>query len=495
MAWVVHKQTGNQVSSLGSNPSMHDFVRRPIIFAIVFAACFLAGKLALLLASANPVVSPVWPAAGIALATFLLGGYEFWPAVFLGSFLVTALTAGSVATAFGVGAGHTVEGLLGAYLIRRAIGSADVFNSAPRIFRCTAVIAIVSTPVGATFGVSSLVAGGHGGWTDYQTLWMTWWLADLAGALLVAPLLVLWAARPRLRWRSHEAIEAAALFLLLAAITLVIFGGVLPAGVRNYPLEFLCGPFLVWAAFRFGRREVASVMVLIAVIAASGTVRGAGPFVRQTADGSLLLLQAYLSVTAVMALALAAVVGEHKEAGLQLRELSMTDPLTGLANYRRLIEVLRAEIVRSDRTRRPFAVLFLDMNGLKRVNDRYGYLAGSRALCRVADTLRRTCRATDTAARFGGDEFAVVLPETGDIGGQQVAVRLSERLLAEGGRPAVTISSGVAEYPRDGGTPAALLGAADRDLAIQKQRNAPSEIPLRILPAEADAGTPTLVGL
>jgi diguanylate cyclase (GGDEF)-like protein len=171
-----------------------------------------------------------------------------------------------------------------------------------------------------------------------------------------------------------------------------------------------------------------------------------------------------------MGMVLAAVVAEHKHAEAQLRELATTDPLTGLFNYRRLIEVLRGEIARSSRTKRPFAVLFVDMNGLKKINDKHGHLAGSRALCRVADTLRRSCRTTDTPARFGGDEFAVVLPETGDEGGRLVLARVAERLGADTDRPAVSVSGGVAVYPRDGDTPTLLLRAADRSLYESKAR-------------------------
>src|SRR6185503_17697743 len=117
-------------------------------------------------------------------------------------------------------------------------------------------------------------------------------------------------------------------------------------------------------------------------------------------------------VTSVMSIALATLVSEQKRAEEQARSLAVTDPLTGLPNYRQLNQVLRSEITRSQRTGRAFALLFLDLDGLKRINDQQGHMAGNQALCLVGDVLQRTCRAMDTPSRFGGDEFVVILPET-----------------------------------------------------------------------------------
>ena len=155
---------------------------------------------------------------------------------------------------------------------------------------------------------------------------------------------------------------------------------------------------------------------------------------------------------------------EHKRVEERAQLLAVTDPLTGLGNYRCLLQVLGAEITRFDRTGRPFAVLLLDLDELKKVNDRYGHIVGSRALCRLGDLLRLHCRAIDTAARYGGDEFVVVLPETNAAAARVVACRIREQLAMDHGQPPLSVSIGVAEYPEGGQTIEELLRTADGEL-------------------------------
>jgi diguanylate cyclase (GGDEF)-like protein/PAS domain S-box-containing protein len=155
---------------------------------------------------------------------------------------------------------------------------------------------------------------------------------------------------------------------------------------------------------------------------------------------------------------------ERKYAEEKVQLLAVTDPLTGLGNYRRLFEALDAEVKRTGRTGRPFAVLLLDLDQLKKINDRYGHLIGSQALCRLADVLRVDCRAIDTAARYGGNEFAVILPETTAAAARLVASRIRSRLATDSLQPPLSASIGVAVYPQDGETIEALLRTADREL-------------------------------
>lgn len=154
---------------------------------------------------------------------------------------------------------------------------------------------------------------------------------------------------------------------------------------------------------------------------------------------------------------------------MQVQQLAISDPLTGLANYRHLIDVLESEIERSGRTGREFSVLLLDLDGLKSVNDRFGHLVGSRALRRLADVLRVHSRAVDTPARYGGDEFALVMPETGALAARRVAGRIRARLASQTEAPQITVSVGVAVYPANGHTAERLLMAADEALYAMKQ--------------------------
>jgi diguanylate cyclase (GGDEF)-like protein len=155
----------------------------------------------------------------------------------------------------------------------------------------------------------------------------------------------------------------------------------------------------------------------------------------------------------------------------QVRILAISDSLTGLANYRRLVDVMQNELERSGRTSRSFSILLMDLDRLKGINDRYGHLAGSRALCRVANILRLQCRSIDTAARYGGDEFALVLPETGEAAARQVADRILDRLEADQEIPRLSLSIGLATFPRSGNSVQLLLESADRALYTMKDQS------------------------
>src|SRR5688572_7927763 len=147
--------------------------------------------------------------------------------------------------------------------------------------------------------------------------------------------------------------------------------------------------------------------------------------------------------------------------------LSVTDDLTQLYNSRYLNQVLRREAKRASRSGRPLSLLFMDLDGFKGVNDQHGHLAGSRALVEAAAVIRRCARETDVVARFGGDEFAIILPDTGSEGAAQVGDRVRERLGAhpflagDGLSLHLTASVGVATLPDVAASAEELVRAAD----------------------------------
>ncbi|HEV7771380.1 MAG TPA: GGDEF domain-containing protein [Solirubrobacterales bacterium] len=152
--------------------------------------------------------------------------------------------------------------------------------------------------------------------------------------------------------------------------------------------------------------------------------------------------------------------------------LARRDELTGVGNYRALHERLEEEIGRHARRSRELALILLDLDGFKQVNERHGHLRGDELLAEIGAALRETVRAEDSVFRQGGDEFAVIVPETGAEGADEVAARLRERICAcvLDGDESVSVSAttGLAIYPADGTDPEELLGVADRDLFASK---------------------------
>jgi diguanylate cyclase (GGDEF)-like protein len=438
------------------------------VVASLSAVYFIAGKLGLQLAYLHASATAVWPCTGIALAALLLFGYRVWPGILIGAFLVNLTTMGTVETSAGIAVGNTLEALAGFHLVTRFAGGKEAFARAQDIFKFALLAGTVATTVSATIGVMTLSLGGFAEWKAFGSIWYTWWLGDAVGAVLVTPLLVLWWENPRLQWKRNQIVELAFLFSGLISTAWIVFGQTLHPELKNYPFEYLCIPFLVWAAYRFGRRKAATALCVLAGIATWGTLHGYGPFARESENTSLLLLQAFMGIMAITTLALAAEVTEHKRAEERVRNLAVSDPLTGLANYRQLVEALETEIKRFGRNERPFVVLLLDLDGLKQINDAHGHLTGSRALCRLADMLRLYSREMDTAGRYGGDEFVLILPETDAEAARLVAHRISKRLVEDGEIPQLSVSIGMAIFPDDGETVHEILGAADRDLYREK---------------------------
>jgi signal transduction histidine kinase/integral membrane sensor domain MASE1/ActR/RegA family two-component response regulator len=285
----------------------------------VAAVYFLGAKLGLSLAYYNASVSPVWPPTGIAIAALLWFGYRGTPGVLLGALLANyLLTDVPLAADVGISLGNTLEALIAVYLVRRYVESRNPFNRAFDVLKFVVFAAIISTGVSATLGNLTLCLAGSESWHDFPWLWLTWWLGDAVGALIVTPLILSWGEKPVERWQVQRWIEFSGLMLLLTILSMTIYTGVFQQAGTWRPWGHLAIPLLVWAAFRFGPRGVATSMLVLAAISIWGTIKGYGTFAFYGQNDSLLFLQAYVGDLAITSLALAAIVTERKVAGRHL---------------------------------------------------------------------------------------------------------------------------------------------------------------------------------
>jgi diguanylate cyclase (GGDEF)-like protein len=442
--------------------------------ALLTTVYVVAGKLGLQLAFVHASATAVWAPTGIALAALVLRGLGLWPAVLLGAFLVNVTTEGSVATSVGIAAGNTLEAVVGAYLVNRYARGRFAFERSQDIFRFAALAALGSTSLSATCGVGSLLLGGFLDPARSGTVWLTWWLGDVVADLVLAPVIVLWFTHPRPRWSTRQALEAAGIALSVVLTGLLVYGELLPLGWRHYPLNFLCVPVLLWPAFRLGQRESATAALLLAAIAIRGTLRGFGPFARDSPNEALLLLQSFVAVVSFTVVAVGAVVAERRRLEARLLRLADHDPLTDLFSRRRLLDELRLTLAQARRYGTHGALLFLDLDAFKSVNDTLGHRAGDRVLASLGRRLRARLRHSDIVARMGGDEFAVLLPHTDSVQGQALAAQLLDAIRSQpidsGAEPvAISAAIGIALFPEHGTTADELLAHADRAMYQAKR--------------------------
>jgi signal transduction histidine kinase/CheY-like chemotaxis protein len=266
-------------------------------------------ELGLTLALINPSASPVWPATGFALAILLLRGYRVWPAIFVGASLANMFSAGSIYTAAAIAAGNSLEGLLSVFLINRWSGGVRTFTRPAGIAKF-ALISAAATTISPAIGVSSLSLSGYAEWAQFGPIFITWWLGDLAGAVMVAPVLVLWAeGRPAL---AH-ALEAISIFVVAAGIGLIAFSPMIAQTVNRTPLVFLAIVPLVWAALRRGPRDTATTALILSGFAVWGTSVGGGPFTWAGLNESFVLLVLFIVSAAIPSLLLSAMAAQLQD--------------------------------------------------------------------------------------------------------------------------------------------------------------------------------------
>src|ERR1700730_2099480 len=193
----------------------------PVVAGLA-AAYFLAGKFGLQLAVVHPSATAVWPGTGIALAAILLFGYGVWPGIFLGAFAVNLTTAGSILSSLGIASGNTLEALLGAYLVTRFANGRKAFDRAEGIFKFFLLACVLATTVSASLGAGSLLLTGFTRGMNLDVLWLTWWLGNMTGAILVTPCFLLWSSPWQARSSPrHRVLQTSAVISLLLVAGIV----------------------------------------------------------------------------------------------------------------------------------------------------------------------------------------------------------------------------------------------------------------------------------
>ncbi len=313
------------------------------------------------------------------------------------------------------------------------------------------------------------------------------WLGRLILALLLVIALVVEKLIPRSRHTKGE-IAGALFAVVLLTYLITISMRKLPSEMSPHQLAFVPSPqqlfpaifflvALIWYRRRLAHDDSAFDRSIYAATWLNFAAQLAASQSARLLDAPFVLSQG-LSIIGY-AVALGGALLDNARLFEQVRHLAVSDPLTGLANYRRLLDVLENETERTNRSGRPFALLLLDLDGLKKVNDMHGHLVGSRAICRVADTLRINCRAIDTAARYGGDEFALVLPETEQEEADRVAQRIHTVMAQDTELPALSASIGISVYRGEGERIERLIHDADEHLYAEKAKRNRHPSPIR----------------
>ncbi|HET7486991.1 MAG TPA: diguanylate cyclase [Acidimicrobiales bacterium] len=424
-----------------------------------------------------------WPGAGLTVAVLLLRPRREWPALLAAVFVAELVV--DVAHGFGVGpslgyaVANCVEPLVGALLVRRFVGPEPDLRKVPDLLRFVAAAVVAGPLLGAVLGSGPPVLLDGDPWLPRLPQWFA---GDGVGVLVVASF-VLTRRRPgEASWKLQAAVAAG-----VAAVAFVVAGPwVEPARLG---LEYLLIPVLVLVGARLRTGGAAAALLAASVIVETVSAASAGPFAAGGAGGGLVAGQMFLVMGCFTALVVAALTHdlvERERTEASLRAQILHDDLTGLGNRRLLDERLGHALDRLPRESGGVAVISIDLDGFKAVNDRHGHAAGDAVLVEIARRIEGTVRVGDTPARVGGDEFVVLAEHVTDpleaaALARRLAVALSRPVRWEDRNLLISASVGLAvsggyEAPTD------LLARADQAMYRTKHAGGGATLAFSDLP-------------
>lgn len=410
-------------------------------------------------------LSTLWIASGVLGGVLMTSSRRLWPAylgaAFAAFIAVNVLSASSWPVSLALSSANTLEGFLLAWFLRRYVGDVTDASRIMRVAKVGSVSAVGACMLSAMTTAWVLGASFPG---SRGLLFATCFASHCLGLVIFGTLTVVSRAQgKRLLGAPGRRAELALVIVLITLTCIAVFSQ------TRYPLLFLIYPALLYAVFRHRFSGFVLGTTVIAVIATTQTVSGRGPFMQVPDISALeltLLLQIFIATTCLLALPIAMVLTERSALVKKLVRLARYDPLTGLANRLNFQERLELAIAQHVQKAQPIALLYLDVDHFKQVNDTQGHAAGDTVLCELAQRLSASVRRTDFAARIGGDEFTVLIEnvERADVAemiAQSLIERMRDHIDANGTPLAVTVSIGIAYAHQSVCTADMLMRIAD----------------------------------
>jgi PAS domain S-box-containing protein len=308
----VTRLAGERLESPALLLSPRGLAKYALELVVIAVGYFVLARLGLALAALHPSAIPIWPPAGFALAAVLLRGSRIWPAIFVAAWAANAPTdmagagLGAIASSAAIAAGNTLAALAAGYLINIWSDGCRTFDTPAAVGKFAFVCLGPSTMISATVGVVSLCVAGHADWASFISLWVTWWLRDVVGALVVAPVFVLWAIGDVRAFNADKVWTSAIALIAALAVGALAFSPLIEQSVARSALSFLAALPLLWAALRGDQRDTATTALVLSCFALWGALAGGGPFAGRNPSDSFLPLVMFMLSTSGVGLALSA---------------------------------------------------------------------------------------------------------------------------------------------------------------------------------------------